>query len=136
MPELLDAHDTAADLGLLPGILREIAELIGLPGAMTLARAYGGVRLYVPKRYDPDHPLVKLLGHAAAAKLIEQYGGGEHFDIPLAANALRAVRNANIRRDRLMGATHRDLALRYAMTERTVRAILGRELDDCQGALF
>ncbi|SDH26540.1 hypothetical protein [Nitrosomonas sp. Nm132] len=36
------------DESLLPCILQEIAELIGLPATLKLAQHYGGVRLYVP----------------------------------------------------------------------------------------
>ena len=121
----------------LPASLQAIVELIGLPATLKLVEVYGGVRLWVPKKFDPDHPLVKLLGHAHAAKLCETYGGDEHFDIPRALAAIRAARNARMRNDRSMGATHRELALRYGLIERQVRNILGDdEEDDRQGGLF
>ena len=121
----------------LPGILQEIAEMIGLPATLKLVEAYGGVRLYIPKRYDPDHPLVKLIGHAHAARLCETYGGEMHFDIPRAVAATRAARDARIRNDRSMRATHRELALRYMLTERQIRNILGEDKGDVrQVALF
>lgn len=121
----------------LQGVLQEIAYLIGLAATLKLVEAYGGVRLYVPKRFDPDHPLVKLIGHANAAKLVECYGGDEHFDIPRAAAATRAARNALIREERLRGATRREIALRYGLTERQICNIIGDEPeDDRQGGLF
>lgn len=121
----------------LPSILQDMAELIGLPATLKLVEAYGGVRLYIPKRFDPDHPLVKLVGHAHAAKLCESYGGELHFDIPRAVAATRAARDARMRNDRSLGATHRELALRYVLTERQIRNILGdEEEDDRQAGLF
>lgn len=121
----------------LPSILQDMAELIGLPATLKLVEAYGGVRLYIPKRFDPDHPLVKLVGHAHAAKLCESYGGELHFDIPRAVAATRAARDARMRNDRSLGVTHRELALRYVLTERQIRNILGdEEEDDRQAGLF
>lgn len=120
----------------LPGVLQEIADLIGLPATLALVRAYGGVRLWVPLNIDPDHPLVKLVGHAAAAKLVDIYGGQEHFDIPRALGATLAVRDKQIRAQRAEGATHRELALRHRLTERQIRNILGPEEDDRQIGMF
>ncbi len=121
---------------LLPGVLRDIASLIGLPGTLELLKHYGGVRLYVPKRFDPDHALVKVLGHAAVVKLIEHFGGEDHFDIPKAQAAANALRNAGIRAE-YAELSQRQLALRYDLTERQVRNILaGVEEDDGQGDLF
>ncbi len=127
---------TGLDESLLPGILQEIAGLIGLPATLQLVRYYGGVRLYVPKRFDPDHVLVKVVGHAAAAKLVENFGGEDHFDIPLARAAVLAVRNASIRVE-YCELSQRQLALKYSLTERQVRNILtGVEEDDGQTDLF
>ena len=120
----------------LPGILQEIAELIGLPATLALVRAYGGTRLYVPKRYDPDHPIIKHVGHAAAAKLAKTYGGLEHFDLPKGEIAVKAARDKQIRNERAEGATHAALAIRHHLTERQIRNILGPEDDDRQVALF
>ncbi|WP_052494015.1 Mor transcription activator family protein [Nitrosospira sp. NpAV] len=124
------------DESLLPGILRDIAGLIGLPGTLTLVQHYGGVRLYIPKRFDPDHVLVKILGAAAVVKLIEHFGGEDHFDIPKALIASVAVRNAKIKVE-YGELSQRQLALKYDLTERQVRNILaGVEEDDGQVALF
>lgn len=119
----------------LPPILREIVGHIGLPATLVLVQHYGGTQLYVPVKFDPDHPLVKLLGHPAAAKLVAVYGGREHFDIPKGEIAVKAARDARIRVER-PGCTHAQLALRYRLTERQIRNILGPEVDDRQVGLF
>lgn len=128
--------ETTVEARYLPRILQDLAEIIGLAATLRLVEAYGGVRLYVPKRFDPDHPIVKLIGHAPAVLLVEAYGGEAHFDIPRAIAATRAVRDNGIRRDRDFGASHRELALRNGLTERQIRNILGDEEDDRQVGLF
>jgi Mor family transcriptional regulator len=120
----------------LPGILQEIAGLIGLQKTLALVRSYGGIRLYVPKRFDPDHPLVKIIGHEATVKLMEAYGSQEHFDLPKGEIAVKAARDKQIRAERANGATHARLAIKHGLTERHIRNILGPEEDDRQVALF
>lgn len=121
----------------LPGILQDIAELIGLPGTLKLVETYGGVRLYVPKKIDAAHDLARLIGLEQATTLAETYGGELHFDIPRAVAATLAARNARIRADRAAGMTHRELALANKITERQIRNILGDEgEDDKQDSLF
>jgi uncharacterized protein (DUF433 family) len=123
-------------LDLLPGILREFADLIGLPATLRLVESYGGVRLYVPQRLAEDHPLALLIGASAARQLADVYGGEEHFDIPRAVAIARQVRNRRLREERDRGMSHRDLALKYGLTERQVRNILGEAVDDRQAELF
>jgi len=114
------------DESLLPGILQEIAELIGLPATLKLVSHYGGVRLYVPKRLSADHILVTIVGEAAALKLVEQFGGLDHFDIPKAQAISVALRNRKIREE-YPSLSQRKLALKYGLTERQVRKILAVE---------
>lgn len=121
----------------LPGVLQEIAELIGLPGTLKLVETYGGVRLYVPKKIDAAHDLARLIGLDHATLLADTYGGEDHFDIPRAVAATRAVRDVHIRAARADGMTHRELALANKLTERQIRTILGDEgEDDRQIGLF
>jgi len=116
----------------LPPSLRDIAELIGLPGTLRLVETYGGVRLYVPKKLDAEHKLAQLIGLEQAAKLADTYGGEMHFDIPRAVEATRAARDRCIRADQASGSTHRELALKYSLTERQIRNILGAEAENSQ----
>ena len=126
----------AIDIGLLEPILQDLVELIGLHPTMQLVQAYGGVRLYVPKlALEADHPLARLIGSEAAKKLQAMYGGEPHFDIPKAERALRAVRDAEICRQRL-NTSVRLLALEYRLTERQIRTICGEMVDDRQQTIF
>lgn len=124
------------DTSLLPGILREMSELIGIPATMAIVRAYGGVRLYVPMKLTHNHPLIKLVGSANAEKLVDRFGGEAHFDIPMAEAALRQIRDMEIRRQ-WPSLSQSQLAMKYRTTERHIRRILaGCEQNDDQLELF
>ncbi len=131
-----DALIAEIDIEDLPGILRELVELMGLPATLKLVDHYGGVRLYVPVKYDSEHVLVRQIGAPAATILIEHYGGEEHFDIPKAERALRAVRDRRIRAEYAFKSRRR-LAREYDLTERQIGNIVaGVEWDDGQESLF
>ena len=76
------------------------------------------------------------LGREPAEKLQAMFGGDEHFDLPKAERALRAVRDAEIRRRRIKGESVRNLALEYGLTERQIYAICEELVDDRQVSLF
>lgn len=123
------------DTSLLPGILRELAELIGITGTMTLVDEYGGVRLYVPMTLPEDHPLINLIGPENAQKVIEGYGG-EKLEIPKAIDYMRQIRDIEIR-SQWPALSQRQLALKYNTTERNIRLILGKcERNENQMPLF
>lgn len=119
----------------LPGELRAIAELIGLPAALRLVEARGGRRLYVPAGVAPEHALVQIVGEAAAAELCRAYAG-ECLEIPRAVGYATAVRNADIRQRRSQGVSQSTLAGEHRLTERQIRNIQGGGADDRQEGLF
>jgi Mor family transcriptional regulator len=124
------------NVSLLPFILQEMVDLIGLPLTMKLVEKYPGVRLYVPKlALADDHALVELLGRAPTEKLQRLFGGEPHFDVPKAYHAMLAVRNAEIRGKRPRTSV-RLLALEYRLTEKQIRNICGEMEDDRQVSLF
>lgn len=117
-------HDEI-DINILPGVLREMTDMIGLPATMQIVQRHGGTRLWVPALIEtlaPDHKLVKLVGMAAARTLSEQYGG-ETLEIPKAERALRAIRDKAIR-EQWPAKSQSQLAREYNLTERQVRKIL------------
>jgi hypothetical protein len=117
------------DESLLPGILQEIAGIIGIPATLKLVSHYGGVRLYVPKHLPEEHVLIDIVGIDAALKLSEHYGGLVHFDIPKAQAVSIALRNSKIREE-YPASSHRKLALKYGLTERQVRKILSGQAEN------
>ncbi len=117
---------TDIDESLLPGVLREMNELIGITATMAIVQQFGGVRLYVPISIPSGHILINLVGIQNAEKLADRFGGQEHFDIPKAEAALRQVRDHEIKQH-WPQLSQRELALKYRLTERRVREILGSE---------
>lgn len=123
------------DTSLLPGILQEIAELIGMAAMLKLVAKYGGVRLYVPKTIATGHDLVELIGRQAAETLADHFGG-EMLEIPKALLANVALRNVEIKQE-YKYLSQRQLALKYNLTERQVRNIVYDEQpNDIQMGLF
>lgn len=123
------------DTILLPGVLPEMVELIGIADTMKIVEEYGGVRLYIPQDVTPEHPLVLLIGFEHAQKLAEHFGG-ERPEIPLVTAIMRQARDIEIR-NQWPTLSQRQLALKYKTTERNIRLILGKcELDEKQMQLF
>lgn len=105
-----------------PGVWHEIKVVTGEEGAANLVAHYGGTRLYIPHTSKTDHLLCQLIGQEAAQKLSYEFAGMS-VDIPRAAQMLIAQRNGLIAADRATGMSQRQLALKYGLTERTIRKI-------------
>ena len=105
-----------------PGVFQEAVQLIGEEAAAKLVAQYGGVRLYIPGTPRHGHPLHQLLGQEAAQQLSGEFGGMT-VDIPRACMLHNAQRNTLILADRAAGMSQRELALKYRLTERTIRKI-------------
>lgn len=104
----------------MPGVLREIASLIGPENAVKLAQTYGGIRIYVPKRMKPEHPFAELLGFENACALSAELGGLSRLSIPRFEKLIREARNQAILTDRSRGMSVRELALKYRVTEKHI----------------
>ncbi len=82
---------------ILPGILKDIAEIAGMQAAMDLCAAARGTSIYFPRdQIDDDCRLVKAVGFEAALLLCAALGG-ESFAIPTARPVLRAYRARTLR---------------------------------------
>lgn len=53
----------------LPGLLGDIADIVGPEIALEIARAVGGTRISIPPRAEQDHWLTALIGFAEADKI-------------------------------------------------------------------
>lgn len=111
----------------LPPLLQHITELIGLDRCLRLVEAWGGTKVYIPmdEHLDDDHWLVRCIGAEAAAALCAGLGSGDLL-LPKAATAIRAARNRAIVEALQQGASTREMALRYRLTERQVWEIKAR----------
>jgi hypothetical protein len=131
----------------LPGILAEIAQLVGEPAAVNIAARVGGSRVYIPATVADDHWLVECVGRAKAEQICRHFavdGGGQEIDVPIAGGGAYAqLRRAVARRIHeldLAKKSEREIAKDVRVTGRTVRrhrrAHRGGGKGDKQGRLF
>lgn len=121
---------------LLPPKLLEIAEYCGDKTAMALLQHYGGGHICVPQQVDALHQLSQVLGMVAATVFCQAFGG-ETIQIPKAAKAFRALRNAQIRQLRKEGEPLFNVARKFGLTERQILTICNGIEEDCgQADLF
>ena len=92
--------------------------LIGEDGLIALAEAYGGRRLYVPEKLDPDHGITKAIGEERAAKLNRLYSLA-YIRVPI-ARELRAVHY------RKRGLSNGEIATKLGIVEPSVDKIFAR----------
>lgn len=118
---------------LLPPKLLEIAEYCGDKTAMALLENYGGGHLCVPQQVDILHRLSEILGMAAANAFCQAFAG-EIIQVPKAAKAIRALRNAEIRRLRNEGEPLFNVARKVGLTERQVLTICNGPAEACRQA--
>ncbi len=107
----------------LPPTLREIHDLLGRQGTLTLVERYGGTHVHVPRRCRDNHELAVLLGREPAARFIRHFAGVRLYIAKMDA-VLRAVRDAEIRKLYDAGLSAARLAQKYGLSERRVWSIL------------
>lgn len=127
----------------LPGLLGDIADIVGPDIALEIARSRGGTRIDIPPRAKPDHWLTALVGMEAADQLcrglstIDADGkvrGVTREILPLGSASLlrRARREAKAALDN--GSTVQEAARASGLHERTIWRMKAK--DDRQGDLF
>lgn len=105
-----------------PGIFQDIEQHIGTTNAHILSAQFGGTRLYIPSNITSEHQLCRLLGQDITHLLSREFGGLT-VEIPRGIQTQIAQRNCLIAEDRATGMSQRQLALKYGLTERTIRKI-------------
>ena len=86
------------DCSWLPGILADIARVIGVDAALKIAHVKGGGRTSFPQRVTDDHWLVDLIGREKAQALCANFGSkGEIIQIPRGLNQLHKRRFYELR---------------------------------------
>jgi len=116
----------------LPGILAEIADVVGFEAAMAIADARGGTQVYIPPEPDAAHWLSQLIGGEAARAVAERLTcgvGGRRVDLPLGPAGCAARIRAEV--DRLLseGCSERDIAMRTRYSIRGIRRRRARLAD-------
>jgi hypothetical protein len=132
---MLAVQHTALDLDveLLEPLLRQMVELIGLPGTMTIVQQYGGTLLYIPRQADENPHLLRMIGVEKAGILGRALGPDKRL-IPSAKPALIAARNRQILAD-LQTLSLRQVARRYHLGERQVWYIKAQAQAQAGGAV-
>lgn len=114
----------------LPERLAEIAGVIGIEGALLIARARGGARMKIPARVSPDSPLAQIVGMERAELLSAHYTSGhtsQEIEIPLGPTGARAEQVRAIWRLIEEGVSSEEIARRLRIASRTVRRHKARD---------
>lgn len=107
---------------MLPKEAEVMSTLIGLEATMTLVKAYGGRRLYIPSKAAQKHKLAPLIGLENLEALSKHYQG-ERISIPKCERALKYLRNQKIRS--AYGPTSMSvLAQTYGLSESQITRIV------------
>ncbi len=124
--------EAAPDWSGVPGSVREIARVIGLSQALTLAGRLPRVPskpwlayVYVPARLKLDHPLVAILGFADALKLSGVFAG-EILQISTCSGVERKFRDRTIAALNAQGLGRQEIAERLNVSIYVVRRALNK----------
>lgn len=95
-----------------------LSAVVGSEAAINLARARGGLDVWVPETLEKTHDLVKIMGTHAAKKLCNAYGGSE---ITVSSRRKKESRQREVRDliEKGHSATH--IAMTLGITIRYVR---------------
>ena len=118
--------DASAIRALVPPLVAEWMDLMGVLPTLALVRAYPGVQMKVPLGHKPgvmSRRLATLLGDTAAELFMFRYGG-EHITVPSCAGLARALRDAEITAAYDRGDKLHEIALATGLTVRQLRYIL------------
>lgn len=107
----------------LPEVLREIADLVGVPATLKLVESYGGTHLIVPSRYNPDHPLTRVVGHAASVQICQRYSGTSLY-VARIKSAIKTLRDIEIASRYDGGVSVPQLAREYELSDRQIWNVL------------
>ncbi|MBL4783009.1 MAG: hypothetical protein JKX92_12275 [Porticoccaceae bacterium] len=113
----------AADINvdLLPQLLRELADIIGLDATLKLTEEFPGVSVYVPDTPRPHHKIALIIGFDNLVALSNIYGK-DYLAMPKLDAATRQIKHALIRDMRGKLST-RQMALATGYTSRRVQQI-------------
>lgn len=114
------------------GSLEDVAGVVGEEAALRLADLFGGIRLYIPAKIGPYHPLMSAVDAELAAKIVEHYHGMElalpRID-PRRARVISLAKSGRL--------TKQAIARETGYTERHVYHLIANARDeDDQGSLF
>ena len=104
----------------LNGIMEDVGAVMGFQAANRLIAVFGGAKLYVPNNIPPSHPIAKVVGDVAAARLADAFGS-ETIDLPSNEEFLRLRRVRAVATLTKQGFDCRDISEHVGVSMRHVR---------------
>jgi hypothetical protein len=113
----------------LPGVLQEIADIVGEAAAIAIASHAGGTRIYFPANLTVDHWLPLTIGLGPAMKLCAHFAieerRGQRIDIPLYVGGtysqmIRAIAERVHKLDADDDESSQTIARKLGITQRSV----------------
>lgn len=127
----------------LPGLLGEIADIVGPEIALTIAQSHGGTHVSIPPRAEAGHWLTELVGMEVSDQICRglailedgRLKGVRREVLPLGPASI--LKQARRRASHALneGASAREAARHSGLHERTIWRMKAKT-DDDQGSLF
>lgn len=121
-----------AAINLLPESIVEIISIIGEHETGLLIKCFSGRAVFFPKNPGKNPGAISP---SSWATLCLHFGGSLVF-IPRCHKSLLHSRNQQIKTDRRNGITIAELTKTYALTDRQILTIIGKEINSQQNDLF
>lgn len=99
--------------------LEQISLVTSVEIAEQLAKAYGGIRIYIPKVPMPENPIVQLIGMDNVLKIVKNLGHGD-YAIPMGDYRGNGAKAKIIKKLINQGYTVKTIAFMADCCERTV----------------
>ena len=129
-PHITDAQQVFTDdeiINLMPKNFIFIARLIKVENALNLIDAFGGTKVFIPKRQalNVHSELAQVIGLNRLQLLADQLGN-ETIEVPMGTPITVAMRNRAIR-EQAPTMSKEKLARKFSVTLRTIRSIVNAE---------
>ena len=129
-PHITDAQQVFTDdeiINLMPKNFIFIARLIKVENALNLIDAFGGTKVFTPKRQalNVHSELAQVIGLNRLQLLADQLGN-ETIEVPMGTPITVAMRNRAIRKEATTMSKEK-LARKFSVTLRTIRSIVNAE---------
>ena len=100
--------------------LHDLHQLLGQEAVSALVQRWGGVRLYVPTKFRPDHPIAQCISQQHFRTLVDHYGGEtlsipRHVQAPIKKSAIIDLLDRSL--------SHRQIALKVGVSQRYVEKV-------------
>ena len=128
--------DNLIDIEYLPPLVQELIEVMGLPEAIKLLEARGGLPTYVPERPERSGVLSRIVSDVALCALCGRFGR-ETLDLPKMDGITQQLRNRQIVSAKGQVSGY-DLAQQHGLSYRHVKRIWqkAKACDDRQADMF